>query len=309
MPAPLTRERTIAFFEVVEQTDGQQARFEQADWQEVLRDLQDWDIGQRRTQASRDLIGETYYSGERSLLLHRVKGDDEWLARADFSTGNIEQLEALAAQGYLDSSVVHFAGFGNIVGLMQGSTSAPTHSMLQEWLNTIQPLGPIDLVVRPVMSTAEIERLQQAGGVQRVDIKVGHLNAAETHGRLADSILQLRQYYEDADVTISIAIPRGREFAGRQISQYRELYDDVQGLGPAITSADRARVNLVYMDGDHSGQRRIAELVEHHITAKRFVPVTNAEGEVVRIYGAVSVIRGVIEEHADELTNAVLGDD
>lgn len=303
------RERTVAFYEVVEQVDGEERRFHPAEWQEVLRSLADWPLEQRRTQVSRDLIGEAYLAGEHSLLMHRVKGDEEWLARADFATGSIEQLEAMATQGYLESSVAHFANFGNIVGLMQGSTSAPTHKALEEWLNQIRPLGSIDLVLRPVMSKAEIARLQTAGGVQRIDLKVGQLNPDQSHGRLASSIMQLTDLYEDAEVTLSISIPRGREFVGRDKSQYRELFEDIEGLGPAITAADRARVNLVYMDGDESGRKRIAELVEHHITAKKMVPVTNAEGEVVRIYGAVTVIRDAIEEHADELATAVVGDD
>lgn len=309
MAKGLARQRTIAFYEVVELVDGEEHRFAPADWQTVLQHLEGWPLEQRRTEATRDLIGESYHAGQRSLLVHRVKGDEEWLARADFTTGDIEQLEALATQGYLESSVVHFADFGNIIGLMQGSTSAPTHKALEEWLNQVRPLGNVDLVVRAVMSKAELERLQQAGGAQRIDIKVGNLDPANTHGRLASSIIHLQELYDEADVTISIAIPPGREFAGREKSQYRELFEDVEGLGPGISAADRAKVNLVYMDGDDSGRRRIAELVEHHITAKKMVPVTNAAGEVVRIYGAVTVIRQALEEHADELAIAVLGDD
>lgn len=303
------RQRTVAFYEVVERVEGQEHRFAPADWQTILTQLESWSLGQRRTQGSRDLIGETYVAGLRSFLLHRVKGDEEWLARADFTTGDIEQLETLATQGFLETSVAHFAEYGNIVGLMQGSTSAPTHKALEEWLNQVQPLGSIDLVVRPVMSQAELQRLQQAGGAQRIDIKVGNLDPANAHGRLASSIIHLQELYDEADVTISISIPPGREFAGREKSQYRELYEDVEGLGAGISAADRAKVNLVYMDGDESGRRRIAELVEHHITAKKMVPVTNEAGEVVRIFGAVMVIRQALDEHADELTVAVVGDD
>lgn len=300
------RVRTVAFFEVVRSVDGAHERVAQMPWPQVLADVHGWDLKLRRTQVDRDLIGEPYlWSGDRALLLHRVKGDDEWLARADFTTGSIEQLELLATQGYLESSVIEFVGFGNIIAMMQGSTSAPSHKALEEWLNSMGLFPGTDLLVRPVMSKAEVQRLRGAGGIQRIELKVGQLNPIESHGRLTEMIRSLRASYDDAEVTLTISIPRGREFVGGGRSQYRELYDDVMGLGSAITDADRARASLVYMDGDDSGRRRVAELVEHHITAKRSVPVTDAEGNVVRIYAAARVIRDVIREHYAELRDAL----
>lgn len=300
------RERTIAFFEVVLVEDGEQQRLDHLDWQTVLKALDGVEIEARRTKAVRDLIGQSHLGvGERSFILHRVKGDEEWLARANFQTGDIKQLETMADEGYLESSVIHVADFGNVIGMMQGSTSAPSHKAFEEWLNAFQPFGRRSLVVRPLMSQAEIAKLSKAGGVQRIELKIGQLDPQHGNGRLYSAVKDLRGMYGEADVTLTISVPRGQQFLGKR-NQYKELAQDVAGLGDSVTDADRARVNLVYMDGDESGRKRIAELVEHHITAKRNVPVTNADGDVVRIHGAIEAIRSELELNRAELTTAVL---
>ncbi|MFE4960123.1 hypothetical protein ACFRCW_40705 [Streptomyces sp. NPDC056653] len=65
------------------------------------------------------------YGMQDHLLLHRVKDAGEWLSVMNFDTGDLRELEQSAHEGYLDTSVICFLPFDNVVGIMQGACRLP----------------------------------------------------------------------------------------------------------------------------------------------------------------------------------------
>lgn len=300
------RERTIAFFEVVVEENGQQRRVDQFPWPRVLAAIYRAKPSDRTFEAEHTYFGNVYtFHEEDQLLLHRVKDGGEWLSVVNWSTGEWHELEAAAGEGYLDTSVMCFLTFGNIVAIMQGSQAAPSHRSLQTWLNGLHVFGDTRLVVRPLVSRAEVERLRTAEGATRAEIRIGRsqVEALRDHqGRLARMLRLASDEYGDIDVTMIISVPRGR---GRDEDRQR-LLDDLRDLGDVVPGiAERARATLVYAEQSGPEYRQLIELVEHHITAKRHVAAVNDEGRSIRISSAVSVILDAAAQHEPELRLAV----
>jgi hypothetical protein len=223
----------------------------------------------------------------------------------DWDTGHLRELESRAREGFLDTSVMCFLPFGNIVGIMQGATSAPTHKSLEVWLNGMKLFPSMRVAVRPVISRAEVERLKTASGASKIEIRIGSSRTAalqDKSGRLASILRRASEEYGDINVTIVISVPRGstrNEDRQRLLADLRDLEDVMPG------AAERARATLVYSDQSGPDFRRLVELVEHHITAKRRVAALDEEGRSIRIVSAVGAILGVAAEHEQELRLAV----
>ena len=66
-------------------------------------------------------------------------------------------------------------------------------------------------------------------------------------------------------------------------------------------AADVAKARLVYSDAGGEEYGRLAEFVEHHITAKRRVSAVDDEGNSIRLSEALRVIGDAAAEHEDEL--------
>lgn len=300
------RERTVAFYEVVAVRGGEQIRVSQLAWEKFLSDLALARLEKRKVEGESILVGATAsVRNQDHLLLHRVKDDTEWLSVINLNTGEWSEVENSASQGFLDTSVVCFLEFGNIVAVMQGAVSAPTHKSLETWLNEIRPFPDYRLAVRPVLSRAEVERLQTASGASRIEVRIGsHKVAAlkEKDGRLARFLRNTSAEYGDINVTMIISVPRGK---AREEDRHK-LLADLQDLADVMPeAADRAKATLTYAEVDGADRTRLVELVEHHITAKRKVPAVDDQGNSIRILSAVDAILGVAAEHEDELRIAV----
>jgi hypothetical protein len=301
------KERTVAFYEIVDARSGDQKRIEQLPWEVTLAAIADMhDVNDRTFESDSVFVGNTVIIDmEDHLLLHRVKNPGEWLSVLNWRTGEWRELESRASEGYLDTSVVCFLPYGNIVGVMQGSTAAPTHKGLEKWLNGLKFFPDMPLVVRPVMSRAEVERLKTASGVSKIEIRIGSSKTAalaNKSGRLASFLHRASLEYGDVDVTVIISVPRGKahnEDRERLLADLRELEQVVPD------AAERARATLVYAEEHGPDYNRLVELVEHHITAKRRVAALNEEGESIRILSGVGAILGVAAEHEEELRLAV----
>lgn len=165
------RERTIGFYEVVTVSGGKAQRGEPMGWDSVLAGLSRVPVASRMYEGDSRMVGTivTHHMQDH-LLLHRVKDGGEWLSVMNFDTGSLRELEQSAHEGYLDTSVICFLPFGNVVGIMQGAVSAPSHKGLQNWLNALQVFPGRNLQVRPVVAYAETERLKAASGASRVPL-------------------------------------------------------------------------------------------------------------------------------------------
>ena len=301
------RERTIQFYEIVEEKDGHQQRISELPWPETLAAISTVKVSELTVEAEHTFVGNVAtYQEEDHLLLHRVKDAGEWLSVVNWNTGNWHELEMRAGEGYLDTSVMCFLPFGNVVAIMQGSTAAPSHRSLQTWLNGLRFFPSTRLVVRPLVSRAQVEKLRRAEGASKVEIRIGRskTEALRNHrGRLAQMLRTAGNEYGDIDITMIISVPRGSvtrdEDRERLLDDLRDLSDVLPGI------AERARATLVYADQSGPEYRQLAELVEHHITAKRRVSAVNDEGDSLRISSAVSVILDAAAQHEPELRLAV----
>lgn len=277
---------------------------EQLAWPEVLADLSTAGLEKRTWESDRTILGQTYTLEEDRLLLHKVRDGADWLSRVNYQTAEISEVEADAGTGYLDSSAVHFAPFGNIVALMQGSTAAPSHKTLEGWLNHLQPfdLDGGSLVVRPLVSPGELERLKQASQVSRFEIKLGGHVAAALKGKQGNLAKFLRKSkdFGDVDVTVIISVPRGKKKTQERV----DLANDLGEISDVIPGAAAARATLMFGPEDAVSAGRITELVEHHITAKRNVRGVDEDGNSIRFAGAFVVIDTAIIELEDELKAA-----
>ncbi len=302
-------ERTIAFFEVVAHASGEQTRVPPMAWDRVLSDLATASLEDRMVDKEVSLVGSVATArGQDHLLLHRVKDDTEWLSVMDWSTGEWQELEQNASRGFVDTSAICFLPFGNVVGIMPGSVSAPSHKRLEDWLNELHLFPDTRLAIRPVLSKAEVERLGTAHGASRIEIKIGNHKASALRGRsgrLASFLRQAHEAYGDINVTMIISVPRGKA----RDEDRQALLDDLRDIAPvAPGAADRARAKLVYAEADGAERSRLVELTEHHITAKRRVSAVDDEGNSIRILSAVDAILDVAAEHEGELRAAVGAD-
>jgi hypothetical protein len=300
------KERTVRFFEIVQEQSGNQVRFEQFDWQRLMSAVARASLAERTLELDRRIIGQTYtYEEEDHLLLHRVKDPGEWLARIDFDTEELETIEQRANEGYLDTSAICFLPYGNLVGMMEGSPSAPSHKSLEAWLREIKPFDDSFPVVRPVMVHAALERLRQATGITTVEIRLGQSRSAvlaEKQGRLARHLRALSEDYGDIRVQLRLSVPRGK--ANNQ--DRMDLLSDLSEIADVVPdSADVARAGLIFTEGDTEGRAQLTELVEHQITSKRRVPAFDEDGNSIRISGAVRAILDAAGENEPDLQQAV----
>ncbi|GAA1031462.1 hypothetical protein GCM10009557_26910 [Virgisporangium ochraceum] len=298
------KERTVQFYEVVEADSGQQVRVGQRNWAEILGEIARAKIDERTCEAGNILVGTVHtHEDEDYLLLHRVKQPGEWLSVMDMATGHWRELESKASEGYLETTAIAFLPYGNLVGIMQGSVSSPTHKSLETWINGLK-LFTKPVVVRPVLSKAEVDKLSTASGAAKVEIRIGQNRAAvlqQKTGRLARFLRAASaEYGGDIRVTMTISIPRGGGDA-RDEDRSRLLDDlrDLQDVMPGAAAVARAR--LIYSDPGGAEHSRLSEFVEHHITAKRRVPAVDEAGHSIKILSAVLVIMEVAAEFEDEL--------
>jgi hypothetical protein len=308
MPVAM-KERTIAYYEIVEVRDGEHFRTGQRDWQVALSGLDSAPIADRSWDFDRTYVGTaSVVESDHHLLLHRVRDVNEWLSVIDFRTGKVEELESAASQGYLDTSAVTFLPYGNVVSIMRGSTSAPTHKSLEGWLNHLQFFSGPPLAIRPLMGSAEVERLKTAQGASRIEIRIGAHKAAALdgrEGRLAGFLHRAYQDFGDLRITLTISVPAGKardQDRADLLEELRMLSDIMPG------AAEVAKATLTFADGDAPASARITELVEHEITLKRRVPATDESGNSIRIRAAFQVMIGAAAEVEDVLRDASAAD-
>jgi len=296
----------VSFFEIVSAAGGEARRMRSSlEWDTFLADLSQVPLAQRAVESDTQMVGTiATYDMQDHLLLHRVKDPGEWLSVVNWDTEDLRELEQSDREGYLDTSVMCFLPFGNIVGIMPGNRSSPSHKGLETWLNGIRYFSDRRLQVRPVVAHSEVERLKKATGASRIEVKLMSNKMGELRNRsggLARSLRLAGEDYGEITVTLVISIPRGR---GSQSDRER-LLSDLNEISDLVTGAERARARLVYVDPEGPERTELVELVEHSITAKRRVPATDSDGNSIRILSAVDAILSAAVEHEDALRLAV----
>ncbi|MEU4834108.1 hypothetical protein [Streptosporangium sp. NPDC023615] len=296
------KERTVAFFEIVSK-DNQ--RMKQLPWARLLGKMSCAPIKDRtHTGLKRTLVGQVVtYQETDHLLLGKVKDADEWIEQVNFDDGSIEQFDQAENRGLLETSVVCFLSYGNVLGMIRGSTSAPGCSALEEWINGLE-LVEDPLKVRAIVSKGAMDKIKRADGARLMELRVGASKAAavaDSGKRLGRTINALRQEYGDARITITVEVSKENAYR----SARHELLDDVMELAEMTDVAERATAKLTYWDQSEDEKAEHVNLMKEHITAKKRIPSRDETGQLIRNSSAVAAIMGVAADHERELRLAV----
>ncbi|MFJ6454001.1 hypothetical protein [Paenarthrobacter sp. NPDC091669] len=301
------RERTIAFYEVVTVGEkGVTARTKQASWSEYLGKLEGTKLGERVFNGTnRTLIGEVIsHNGEMHLKLMRVRDESAWVGIYHADVESVDDLD-MDNSALLETSIISFLPFGNVVGMIQGSPSAPTPGALAEWLNGIELLAS-EVDVLALMSGESSRKLRQASETARIETRI-HTNKAdalEAHGsKLSGLLRSIRQEYGPMTVTVILQASRAKaQSEGRQT-----LRREAEVLLEAADSKDvqSAKAKLIYLDADEEATTEEVNFVKHKVTAKRKIATLSEDGSPIRNRSAIDAILAVAAEHDDELRRIV----
>ncbi|OOB90487.1 hypothetical protein [Rathayibacter sp. VKM Ac-2630] len=304
------RERTINFFEIVKYlTRTSSERMKHANWVEILGALRDLKVEQRIiTMPSRTLIGEVLsVDGVLHLKLMVVRDEGSWLEVYNTKEAVIDALKIGNGSELLETSIIAFLPFGNVIGLVQGSTSAPTVSAFEEWLNGMKLLGDgLVIDTQPMVSHEVQQLLTQSQAASKIEVKV-HTNKADAlasrGSKLTQIIRAVRSEFGPMTVTVILQVSRA---AGNDEGR-AAIRDEAQKLVGASENEDvkKVKANLVYIDQDETTRTQEVDFAKQKITAKRKISTTGEDGSPIRNEEAVRVILEVAEEHDAELRKIV----
>jgi hypothetical protein len=304
------RERTINFFEIVKYVNrSQNDRMEHADWTAILTVLKELPLEDRViVMPTRTLIGEVLtVDSALHLKLMLIRDEGAWLEVYNTKQKQIAALKIGVGSELLETSIIAFLPYGNVVGLIQGSTQAPTASALEDWLNGMALLGDgLRIDTQPMVSHEVQQLLKTSQEASRIEVKV-HTNKAdalEARGSKLSSIL--RSVHSDfGPMTVTVILQASRVAAngeGRAL-----IRDEARHLVAASENNDVKKVTakLVYIDADETTRTQEVDFAKQKITAKRKIPTTSADGSPIRNEEAVRVIMDVAEQHDTELRKIV----
>lgn len=307
---PKVRERTINFYEVVKYVNpSTNDRMEQIDWQATLDVLASVPLRDRVWNGpDRTLIGEVMHvDGKNHLKLMLVRDQDAWLDVYDAEADSIDELELAPNSQLLETTIIAFLSFGNVIGLIQGSTTAPTPSGFTQWLNNLGILGGTFLVDTEPMVSHEIQQLiNQSAELDRIAIKV-HTNRAdalEKRGSRLSSILRaVKEEYGSMVVTVILQPGRAKDMAEGRAA----IREEAKVIAEASDNNEvrGAKGRLVYIQADDKRRGVDVDFAKQKITAKRAISTHAEDGSPIRNEAAVRAIIEVALYHDDELRKIV----
>ncbi|MFD8700060.1 hypothetical protein [Kitasatospora purpeofusca] len=157
------RKRTVAFYEIVRPKDsGEVRRMPEIDWQLMLSNLGRISPQQRLYRDTADVyFGEPVEAdGKYHLGLARLR--DGEIQQIDWQNGHIDHLQLDGDRSVVDTTVACFLQFGNIIGILKSSISAPRPTSVQRWLNAMNTGLDRDIAITPLISMSAYEKLKRA---------------------------------------------------------------------------------------------------------------------------------------------------
>ncbi|MBS9371578.1 hypothetical protein [Rhodococcus sp. B50] len=305
-----TGERTISFFRVMAyKSPTANVPMEDADWYEVLTFLSKQPLEKRTSNVGgRILIGEILFYEERAhLKLLKVRDIEAWLGIYNDNEKSVQDIQLDETNQLYETSIVSFLEFGNILGLIQGSTSAPTASAVVEWLEALGVFGQdVHLAVEAVLSSEARRKLTRAPEASRIETRISttKAQALEARGsRLSGILRKVNEEFGPITVTLILQASRAKENTEtRQI-----LRAEAESLAAAADENDlgKAKARLLYYDAEDNASTQNVDFIRQRITAKRKIGSFDDEGQPIRNESAVKAILQVVAEHESELRAAV----
>lgn len=305
------RERTISFYELVKWVSGSTSvRMKHADWDAILAGLENRPLRDRvLTTPSKTFIGEVMsVAGERHLKLMSVRDQHAWLEVYDPTAGSIDALDLGESNQLLETSIVAFLKFGNVIGFILGSTSAPTPTSLEQWINGLQILGGTTIEAQVMVSHEVQQLLKKSSEVSMVRVRT-HTNKAEAlrarGSGLSDVLDAVKSKYGDLEVEVILRVSRKKAESDRR----RLLREEAKLIANAsdANEVEKADAKLIYIQADDRTRTEDVEFAKQRITAKRTIGTTSEDGSPIRNESAVLAILEVADAHDDELRKIVKG--
>lgn len=307
---PKVRERTINFYEIVKYVNlSTNERMKHADWQAILEQLANVPLRDRVWSGpDRTLIGEVMrVDSSYHLKLMLVRDQDSWLDVYNTQKDTIGELELDDASQLLETSIVAFLSYGNVIGLIQGSTTAPTPGAFTAWMNNLKILDGGFLVDTEPMVSHEIQQMiNQSTELDRIAVKV-HTNKAEAlekRGSKLSSVLRaVKEEYGSMVVTVILQPGRAKEMAEGRAAVREEA--KIIAEASDHNEVRSAKGRLVYIEADDKRRGVDVDFAKQKITAKRRISTTSEDGSPIRNESAVRAIVEVAIEHETELRKIV----
>jgi len=300
------RVRTINFYEIVRWINqSTNERIPHSDWDDIMAGIEGVKLSERVWQGpNRTLIGEVLtVDGKRHLKLMLVRDEDAWLEVYNPDAQSIAELDLGDAGQLLETSIVAFLEFGNVLGLIQGSATAPTPTAFEEWLNGLQLVEESVILTTQAMVSHEAQELiRRSTELSEMSVKI-HTNKAdalEARGSgIAGILRSVKADYGDMTVTVTLQPGRAKDQSeGRKAVRNEGI---IIADAAAAGEVKKASAKLVYIEADDSHHTESVDFAKQRITAKRNIPTTSEEGDPIRNESAVRAILQVARENEFEL--------
>jgi hypothetical protein len=300
------RLRTINFYEIVKYKNRSVSeRMDHADWNALLGTMEEVPLKKRvYAGATRTLIGEVLkVNGKRHLKLMLVRDQDAWLEVYDPDADSIDELALGDAGQLLETSIIAFLPFGNVIGIIQGSTTAPTPSAFEDWLNGLKVLGQDFRVDTRAMVSHEAQALiKQSSEASQIEVKM-HTNRADALEKKGSKLSQIfravNAEYGPMTVTVILRASKAKDQTEGRAALREEAAKIVEASDESIVASAKAK--LIYVDADESSRVEEVDFAKQKITAKRKIATTGEDGSPVRNAAAIEAILSVAELNEDEL--------
>lgn len=303
-----SKTRTISFFELVQISGTQTKRFAHTDWSKFFEILNKEPLASRVHKGpDRTLIGD-FVSFDEALHLKLMKVRDEsaWLELYDSTADSVSELEIEDKQDLLETSIVCFLPFGNVIGIVQGSIAAPSASAVAEWINGLNFVKNVKVAAEVMMSTEAVNKLAKSPEASRLEatIHTSKASALEAKGSsLGKTLKAITHDYGEMKVTVILQASRAK---GKARAETRAaLRKEAKALESMDDGVSKLKANLIYYDGSDQSGTEMVDFVKGRITAKRDIATTAEDGSPIRNSSAVAAILAVAEEHEDELRKIV----
>jgi hypothetical protein len=300
------RERTVNFYQIKKyRNHSVNEKIAHSDWNTILGALETLPLGDRVYGGpTRTLIGEVLrVEGSLHLKLMLVRDQDAWLDVYDPTAQSITDLDLGASGQLLETSIIAFMPYGNVIGLIQGSTTAPTPTAFTEWLNGLNILTNAGQLETEVMVSHEAQELiRQSSEASQIEVKM-HTNKAdalESKGsRLSEILRTVNREWGPMTVTIILSASRAKDQSeGRALlrSEAEKIFDATEDNAVA-----GAKAKLLYIDADDKTRSEEVDFAKQKITAKKKIATTGEDGSPIRNSSAVKAILEVAAAYEDEL--------
>lgn len=303
------KSRTVSFFRLIKQNDDADStlvRLPEVRWQNFLSKVSAMKLQDRtRTVDDRKLIGRArLVDGEYALVLMEPRDESSWLTLLNAAATNpdaeTEEFNSGDGKELVETTMVVFLNFGNLIGIVKGSTASPSHTAIAEWLTAMKVVTKGAIKAQPALSSKTKEKMNAADGAASTTVRLStsKAQALEKAGsaQLGGYLRQLESKYGELMVTVTYRVPRGKA----RDDARRELLEETERL-TTVLGTETLKSDLVYIEGEKSRRQEEVDFVEQRISAVTYIATRDEAGNVIRDDSAIRSILSVASNLDREL--------